>query len=90
MYSKLMHVSRKSFTLYDHLDHVHTTAVMNPSHRHCPTSESTEQNSSLLLELDGGDPLAAEEDALAAAAASVARHVEGRLVVAALHLHHKN
>ena len=63
---------------------------MNPLFQHRETRDSTEQDSSLLLELDGGDPLAAEEDALAAAAASVARHVEGRLVVAALHLHHKN
>ena len=43
---------------------------------------------SLFLELDGGEPLALEEDALAAAAARVARHVERLLVRTALNLDH--
>ena len=52
------------------------------------TSLNSSSHPSLLLELDGGDPLAAEEDALAPPAARVARHVEGGLVGAALHLDH--
>ena len=52
------------------------------------TSLSISSHPSLLLELDGGDPLAAEEDALAPPSARVARHVEGGLVGAALNPHH--
>ena len=43
---------------------------------------------SLLLELDRGEPLALEEYALAAAAARVAPNVERRLVRPALHADH--